>query len=70
MRHRSAVGLTERTDAVVIVCSEERGDVSLCSNGRMVPDLDEARLLRQLHRLFDIEFVARETPAAGQRRAS
>ena len=70
MRHRSAVGLTERTDAVVIVCSEERGDVSLCSNGRMVPDLDESRLLRQLHRLFDIEFVEREAAAAGERRAS
>lgn len=70
MRHRSAVGLTERTDAVVIVCSEERGDVSLCSNGRMVPDLDEARLLRQLHRLFDIEFVEHEAAAAGERRAS
>ena len=70
MRHRSAVGLTERTDAVVIVCSEERGDVSLCSNGRMVPDLDETRLLRQLHRLFDIEFVEGEAAAAGDRRAS
>ena len=70
MRHRSAVGLTERTDAVVIVCSEERGDVSLCSNGRMVPDLDEPRLLRQLHRLFDIELAGRDAAAAGERRSS
>ena len=69
MRHRSAVGLTERTDAVVIVCSEERGDVSLCSNGRMVPDLDEPRLLRQLHRLFDIQ-VSEPDAVAGERRAS
>ena len=69
MRHRSAVGLTERTDAVVIVCSEERGDVSLCSNGRMVPDLDETRLTRQLHRLFDIDFIEREAATAGDRLA-
>jgi diadenylate cyclase len=56
MRHRAAVGLTERTDAIVLVVSEERGEISLCSNGRMVPNLDETRLSRQLHRLFDIEY--------------
>ena len=55
---------------MVIVCSEERGDVSLCSNGRMVPDLDERRLLRQLHRLFDIDWVESDTATAGERRAS
>ena len=70
MRHRSAVGITERTDAVVVVCSEERGDVSLCSNGRMVPDLDETRLSRQLHRLFDLEFPEPGAAVAGERRAS
>ena len=68
MRHRSAIGITERTDAVVVVCSEERGDISLCANGRMVADLDEAGLSRQLHRLFELEFV--EAGVAGERRAS
>jgi len=74
MRHRAAVGLTERTDAVVVVVSEERGAVSLCSNGRMVPNLDEHRLSRQLHRLFDLEIQdATESSGAGssgERRAS
>ncbi len=69
MRHRAAVGITERTDAVVVVVSEERGQVSLCSNGRMVPDLDEARLSRQLHRLFDLELVE-AAAEGGERRAS
>lgn len=69
MRHRAAVGITERTDAVVVVVSEERGQVSLCSNGRMVPDLDEARLSRQLHRLFDLD-LAEAAADAGERRAS
>lgn len=55
MRHRAALGITERTDAVVLVSSEERGEVSLASNGRMVPSLDETRLSRQLHRLFGLE---------------
>lgn len=75
MRHRAAVGLTERTDAVVVVVSEERGAVSLCSNGRMVPNLDETRLSRQLHRLFDLEYHdpiegGVTTSAPGERRAS
>ena len=76
MRHRAALGLTERTDAVVVVVSEERGDISLCSNGRMVPALDEARLLRQLHRLFEIEdeegatAAGQQVAAASERRVS
>lgn len=77
MRHRAAVGLTERTDAVVVVVSEERGDVSLCSNGRMVPNLDEHRLSRQLHRLFDLDIQETSasgssgaSPSGGERRAS
>ncbi|MGE3961386.1 MAG: diadenylate cyclase CdaA [Dehalococcoidia bacterium] len=75
MRHRAAVGLTERTDAVVVVVSEERGAVSLCSNGRMVPNLDEHRLSRQLHRLFELEFQesgepSGTAPSGGERRAS
>lgn len=68
MRHRAAMGITERTDAVVLVVSEERGQVSLCSNGRMVPDLDEQHLSRQLHRLFDLDLV--EADPALDRRVS
>lgn len=72
MRHRAAMGITERTDAVVVVVSEERGDISLCSNGRMVPGLDEQRLTRHLYRLFEVESVeASEPPAVPvERRAS
>ena len=55
MRHRAAIGITESTDAVVVVVSEEHGEVSLASNGRMVPELEERRLSRQLHRLFEVE---------------
>ncbi len=51
-RHRAAIGLSEETDAVVVVVSEERGTISLCSNGELVQlqSLDELRA--QLHAIF------------------
>lgn len=73
MRHRAAVGITERTDAVVVVVSEERGEIALASNGRMLPALDEERLSRQLHRLFGIEEgepVIEQAPGGAERGAS
>jgi len=48
-RHRAAVGLTEQTDAVVVVASEESGLVSVARAGRLsVPIDDEERLRRVL----------------------
>jgi len=35
-RHRAAIGITEKTDAVVFVVSEERGDISVAFNGTLV----------------------------------
>jgi diadenylate cyclase len=55
MRHRAALGITERTDALVVVVSEERGEIALASSGRMLTGLDEQRLARQLYRLFALE---------------
>ncbi len=47
-RHRAAIGITEETDAIVIVVSEETGSVSVAYNGRLRRGLDEARLHRVL----------------------
>lgn len=55
MRHRAALGITERTDAVAVVVSEERGELAVASSGRMLSGLDERRLRDQLYRLFAIE---------------
>src|ERR1019366_5486247 len=43
-RHRAALGITEETDAVVVVVSEERGTISFCFNGNVVTNLDGASL--------------------------
>lgn len=51
-RHRAAIGLTEETDAVVVVVSEESGTVSVSYRGRLSRDLDEDRLRRFLSALL------------------
>jgi diadenylate cyclase len=43
-RHRAAVGITEGTDALAVVVSEETGAVSLVVRGRIIRNLDEDRL--------------------------
>jgi uncharacterized protein (TIGR00159 family) len=43
-RHRAAIGITEESDAIAIVVSEQRGCVSYCEAGRIEEDLDAATL--------------------------
>ncbi len=51
-RHRAALGITEETDAVSIVISEERGEISLCFKGSVARDLEEETLRSALEGLF------------------
>jgi len=51
-RHRAAIGLTEETDAVVVVVSEETGAISVSVYGKLTRDLDEEGLKRVLKSLF------------------
>lgn len=52
LRHRAAMGISEVSDAVSIVVSEETGTISLTHNGRMYRRLDTTRLTTQLQTYF------------------
>jgi len=52
-RHRAALGITEETDAVVVVVSEERGTISFCFNGNIVPNIDATALRQTLVGLLE-----------------
>ncbi len=47
-RHRAAIGITEMSDAIAVVVSEETGTISLANAGRMVRNLSEPRLRKVL----------------------
>lgn len=51
-RHKSAIGLTEETDAIVTIVSEETGSISITINGNIVRNLDIATLDRMLNELL------------------
>ena len=51
-RHRAALGITEETDAVVVIVSEERGTISFCFNGNIASNLDGAKLRTMLEAIF------------------
>ncbi len=51
-RHRSAIGLTEETDAVCVVVSEETGIISVANAGKLTRDLDRDRLINHLRALL------------------
>lgn len=64
-RHRAAIGLTEETDAVAIVVSEETGTVSLALGGQIERGLNVDELRARLRELVSAARSAPARPAAG-----
>lgn len=52
LRHRAAIGLTERTDAIAIVVSEETGSISISENGKLERNLSEKQFREKLSAIF------------------
>ncbi|MEO8904750.1 MAG: diadenylate cyclase CdaA [Polyangiaceae bacterium] len=63
-RHRAALGITEETDAVVVIVSEERGTISFCFNGNIASNLDGLKLRTMLEAIFSPK-VRKKTRKAG-----
>jgi len=54
-RHRAALGVTEETDTVVVVVSEETRSVSIAMDGQLKMNVDPAALRSELARLFVVQ---------------
>jgi len=52
LRHRAAIGVTEESDAIAVVVSEERGSIAIAHNGRIIRNLDAKRLDAVLRAFF------------------
>jgi uncharacterized protein (TIGR00159 family) len=54
-RHRAGIGVTEESDALAVIVSEETGQMSVAHSGRLIRNLDQDRLRRVLRTLQRIE---------------
>lgn len=54
-RHRAAIGITEQTDAVVVIVSEETGAISLARNGKLTKQLGEETLKKVLTSVYSAD---------------
>ncbi|MCO5267246.1 MAG: DNA integrity scanning protein DisA nucleotide-binding domain protein, partial [Lentimicrobium sp.] len=55
LRHRSAIGITEKSDAVAIVVSEQTGKISWCKGGELNLNIQPSRLKTLLEEEFNLE---------------
>lgn len=63
LRHRAAIGITERTDAICVVVSEETGAISICENGTLQRNLTEKQFREKIADIFLSSKTTHETSA-------
>ena len=66
-RHRAAVGVSEVTDSLTIIVSEETGKVSIAQDGRILRNVDGGRLKSELVKLQKLDAFAQETKLKWQK---
>ena len=54
-RHRAGLGMSEVSDATVLIVSEETGIISMAEGGRLARHLDESSLRKILHGIYDVQ---------------
>jgi len=59
-RHRAAIGITEQSDAIAVVVSEETGQISIAENGALIRNLDAERLEGKLRELLKLDLPDRD----------
>ena len=52
LRHRAAIGVTEETDCVAVVVSEETGQISICIDGKLERGLSEEKFRARIEAIF------------------
>jgi diadenylate cyclase len=52
LRHRAAIGITEETDCVAVVVSEETGQISICVDGKLDRNLSEEDFRARMEKIF------------------
>jgi len=66
-RHRAAVGVSEVTDSLTIVVSEETGKVSLAKDGKLIRNVDGGKLKSELVKFQKLDPFANETKLKWQK---
>ena len=66
-RHRAAIGLSEETDAIVVIVSEETGDISYCHDGALHSNVTLSQLKNFLNEVLKSEVEPAETRSRIQR---